>query len=273
MKIKTILKGFLPVFLASVLFAGCNPDKPAGASTITIEQGDITYNSITVKFTPNDNTVSYKTAIGSAGDLSRFEEGTLEGIETVTTAAESERTFTGLSYHTEYTIFAQATNADNVTGETFKIAIFTDYYSYATGEYYGDIGWADNMDLRIFAGVEADGSIVNGYALFFEAFAPNAEDPQNPIVVPGTYYASEGYMPDEFEFGTGFDDGTGNIRSSQYATYVNGVKSVKAIAEGSYTVSLQDGIYTVSVDVKTDDNAEIKLEYVGPIEIVDESGM
>lgn len=253
---------------------GCNNGSlPAGSATVGIEKVEITYNSVEVNFKPNSHTVSYNFAIGTADDMAAFENGTLDGIEFVSGAAEYNKTYEGLEHSTEYTIFAQGVNVDNEKGAVIYITvttaqeIWTLTFEGALGEYYGDIGWADNTDLTLYTGM-SEGSITNGYKLFFESFAP-VGDPDNPVIVAGTYNVATDVMPDEFEFAPGFDDGTGKIRSSQYVKYVDGVETRIALTGGSYTVSNSGSGYIVEVEVETSEGVLIKCTYTGEIEVED----
>lgn len=272
--------GFLAMItLLALNLTGCGGDTPpADPSTVAIEQVEITGDSIEVIFKPNIHTVSYSLAIGTADDITAFENGTLAGIETIDGANEYSKTFGNLSPTTEYTIFAQGVNADNeksivsfITVTTGK-EVWTFTFEGALGEFYGDVGWADNMDLTLHTGMNSNGSFTNGYKLFFESFAP-VGDPANPVIVAGTYKAATDVMPDEFEFAPGFDDGTGNIRSSQYVKYVDGVASKIAITGGSYTVSKSGDSYTVVTEVETSEGVIIRCTYTGPVEIEDWSWM
>ena len=268
------------IALLALNLTGCDSGGtlPPGSSSVAIEQVEITHSSIGVVFRPNSYTAYYNFAIGTADDIVSFENGTLAGIETVSGAIAYNKTFDNLSPATQYTIFAQGVNTDNQKSKTFYINVTTDKevwtltFEGALGEFYGNVGWADNMDLTLHTGMSSSGSITNGYKLFFESFAP-VGDPDNPVIVPGTYRTAADVMPDEFEFAPGFDDGTGNIRSSQYVKYVDGVGTKIAITGGSYTVTNSGDTYTIVVEVETSENVIIKCTYTGEVEIEDWSWM
>jgi len=96
-------------------------DYPLG--TVEIREEVVTFNSISVVFTPDANTVSYKIAIGTEEDRAKFEDGTLEGIETIANDANDEhgKTFSGLEFLKEYTVFAQSLNIKGVPGEITEL--------------------------------------------------------------------------------------------------------------------------------------------------------
>ncbi len=89
--------------------------------TVTIKEEVVTANSISVVFTPDANTASYKIAIGTKEDRAKFEDGTLEGIETISEKEEYPKTFSGLEFLKEYTVFAQALNIKDIPGEVTEL--------------------------------------------------------------------------------------------------------------------------------------------------------
>ncbi len=106
------------------------------------------------------------------------------------------------------------------------------------GEFYGDIGHVEKMDVT-FSTLKGgdDGNITNGYELFLELFAPYAEGPGRPFIVTGTYNPAYGDRPGEFEFLPGSDDGAGNITGSHIIHYRNGVATKMAFVEGYFYVT------------------------------------
>ncbi len=107
---------------------GCKDDpevpQPAGDASATITKGEVDYSTIEVTVTPNEHTKSFSYAIGTEADLDAFKAGTLEGIINKNGKEAVTETFSELTVETEYTIFVQCVNNDDITGEvaTLKIA-------------------------------------------------------------------------------------------------------------------------------------------------------
>lgn len=100
------------------------PEIPA--SEITISLIDRTQYTLQVKFTGNETTTSFDYAMGTADDLTAFEAGTLEGIETAAYSAEGvTETYEGLEPGTEYTLFARGKNSGDEQGATKTAVIRT----------------------------------------------------------------------------------------------------------------------------------------------------
>ena len=95
--------------------------------SVDITQGEVTITSIEVVFEASEYAVSYAYAIGTADDLVAFEAGTIESYTVVTEDVLEAKTvtFSDLEPETEYTIFAHATNAGNVTGDTETVTVTT----------------------------------------------------------------------------------------------------------------------------------------------------
>lgn len=92
---------------------------------VSIELVSATETSVTVDITAEKDAEGYKYAIGEAGKLSDFQNGTMEGIKTQNDPTVKEVTFDGLTKATDYTIYVQAF-AGEETGNVRQKVVTTD---------------------------------------------------------------------------------------------------------------------------------------------------
>lgn len=83
--------------------------------SIIVEQSD-DYSQCRVRFTPSEGTEYFTYYLGKEEDLAAFEDGTLEGTETLRTDKEQTVLFEGLKPKEEYMLFARAFNSDKRAG-------------------------------------------------------------------------------------------------------------------------------------------------------------
>lgn len=114
-KIKhSCLLGLLALVCLSPVFAvSCN-DKIICPDCVTLPSVSITlletddWSQCRVRFTPSEGTERFIYYIGQEEELSAFENGTLEGVDTLNTCKEQEVIFYDLELKKEYCIFARA---------------------------------------------------------------------------------------------------------------------------------------------------------------------
>lgn len=100
----------------SLLAVSCDTKTPQGEPPapptlllgVGLSQKANTETSVTVKVSLQKDAEGYNYAIGQAGDLAAFTDGTLEDIKTQNDISQKEVIFDGLTENTEYTVFAQA---------------------------------------------------------------------------------------------------------------------------------------------------------------------
>lgn len=124
-KIKhSCLLGLLALVCLSPVFAvSCN-DKIICPDCVTLPSVSITlletddWSQCRVRFTPSEGTERFIYYIGQEEELSAFENGTLEGVDTLNTCKEQEVIFYDLELKKEYCIFARAYDGIGNAGGT-----------------------------------------------------------------------------------------------------------------------------------------------------------
>lgn len=108
--------------------SGCNTGEDifitSTPSIVHVEVTESGSDFATAVFTPDDNTMSFKFAIGDATDRNAFIDGTLDGIQVRDGNATEIFTFEGLESDRIYTIFAAGYGEDN-TLEAVQSAVVT----------------------------------------------------------------------------------------------------------------------------------------------------
>ena len=106
----------ITAFIATLGLAAvsCTPKEPVRPAEkqlgVSIEVKSATENTVTAEIVAGKDATSYTYAIGEAGKLNEFTNGTMEGITTQNDPSIKEVTFEGLSKATDYTIYAQASD-------------------------------------------------------------------------------------------------------------------------------------------------------------------
>lgn len=91
--------------------------------TIELEQSE-DYSQCRVLFTPVEGTDYFSYFLGAEGDLTAFEDGSLEGVESLHTDRPQEVIFYDLQIKQEYVLYARAFNADGKPGGTAVARFF-----------------------------------------------------------------------------------------------------------------------------------------------------
>lgn len=119
---------FLPVFLS-----GCDKEdiyhEVLGSASLTIERADNQEpNQITVRFIPNEHTISSMYALGTEDDRASFESGTFVGIRKQQGNSPFEFTYAHLDPNTTYVVYARAFDSDgkSSTLSSLKLKTYTD---------------------------------------------------------------------------------------------------------------------------------------------------
>lgn len=106
----------IAAFLTAVCFTAVSCNKTPSESTlpvekelgVSIELTSATETSVSVDITAEKDAEGYIYAIGEAGKLNEFQNGTMEGIQTQNDPTVKSASFDGLTKATDYTIYAQA---------------------------------------------------------------------------------------------------------------------------------------------------------------------
>ncbi len=114
---------------------GCDGDTtvvgPQGTATVALKRESVAVGSFTVTFTPSENTVRYRYAMGRETDRATFEAGTLAGTTEQSGNESLTAEFTGLVSGQTYTVFACAYDDSGTAGTvaSLKVATFReDFY-------------------------------------------------------------------------------------------------------------------------------------------------
>lgn len=100
--------------------------KAAPSAEVTIKIIENSDAGLVATIKGDKNTVKFSYAIGSGSDLAAFEEGTIEGIETVDNTTEgTTETWNGLEAATRYTVFARGEDKYGKKGEVARFTITT----------------------------------------------------------------------------------------------------------------------------------------------------
>ncbi len=287
------------VALTALMMIGCEPKTPEGPEgpdtpdnpnnpnnpnpevvlpTVTLTAGEATIETITFTLaSENATSVSYIVISTNATRPS------LEDILASGTPVEPNKSHTitaeSLYPGTQYIVMVAAKNGETPMNApaTLEMTTESDVYLHmtnnnlndATGVWWGEAG--DDCDFIMLqlstAEVTEDGAATSGGAILRLYFMiPRPEDWRSVILTPGTYVLGEPGTWEVFELSNvNCHYLEGESLDSEWVKYI--------IEDAQFEVTLEDGIYTVSGDaiLGDEDMSKIRVDYTGPIEILDYS--
>lgn len=146
------------------------------------------------------------------------------------------------------------------------------------GIYQGNLfdGGTGNMEITLYtAGFDSEtgGQTEPGYAVKMSVFNTLFSDPKDAVVKAGTYTPSYKFTRNTFLPGTEINYMGLTMILGSLAQYYDGqTYKYSAITDGTCTVVEEgDGVFTVTVDVTTQDGYKVQVNYTGKIPVIDNS--
>lgn len=253
-------------FLSEISEDHENADMAAGDYTPASASGaDRKFTFVTGKNNGGTDTGTYFISYSESGTAKKHY--IVSGTITIAVSGENYTVTTdikansGMSYECQYT----GPVSFEYKGEPVPDELVADA---AGGTYFGDL-FGDGMaqyglrltksELNEFGDIEGD-----GFKLYFEIFSEEAADPSAPTLKTGEYTSAED--PAKSTFSKGYlNEDTGKMMGSHIIEYTAGVRSVKAITGGKFTLDMTGGKYTLNAELTDEDERLVNVAFEGAI--------